>query len=316
MTHYLSALMHMPLAQGLLALSTFAVHVLALPCCRQQCPEVPWVMEDPGGPGDKLERLLAERAAMKRQEAKLKAQLKKAKEVVKREERAWRLSTFMLHVVLIAYALCDYKAPAAMKFLTMTGRKRRWPEKPESELEELVEDVFMQCDTNELAGLADKDSSTDPTAFAVAVPYIEEWNMAAFVEDQNVRFGLAPSTESLLDRWRRRRAMYPEAFRPLDPGFVAEAKARKWAHRFRARWGAWHGSIRVRDELPLEETRTKAGPEKRPRGGTKSDPGEAPKGAQWGEAKATRGWQNASPKRAHIASSFWVRLGGECKESS
>ena len=100
------------------------------------------------------------------------------------------------------------------------------------------------------------------TAFAAAVPYIEEWNMAAFVEDQNVRFGLAPSTESLLDRWRRRRAMYPEAFRPLDPGFVAEAKARKWAHRFRARWGAWHGGIRVRDELPLEETRTKAGPEK------------------------------------------------------
>ena len=156
----------------------------------------------------------------------------------------------------------DYKAPAAMKFLTMTGRKRRWPEKPESELEELVEDVFMQCDTNELAGLADKDSSTDPTAFAAAVPYIEEWNMAAFVEDQNVRFGLAPSTESLLDRWGRRRAMYPEAFRPLDPGFVAEAKARKWAHRFRARWGAWHGGIRVRDDLPLEETRTKAGPEK------------------------------------------------------
>ena len=153
------------------------------------------------------------------------------------------------------------------------------------------------------------------TAFAAAVPYIEEWNMAAFVEDQNVRFGLAPSTESLLDRWRRRRAMYPEAFRPLDPGFVAEAKARKWAHRFRARWGVWHGGIRVRDELPLEETRTKAGPEKRPRGGTKSDPGEAPKAAQCGEAKATRGWQNASPKRAHIASSFWARLGGKCKES-
>jgi hypothetical protein len=43
------------------------------------------------------------------------------------------------------------------------------------------------------------------------------------------------------------------------------------------------------DELPLEETWTKAGTEKRPWGGTKSDPGEAPKAAQWGGAKATRG---------------------------
>jgi len=183
-----------------------------------------------------------------------------------------------------------------MKFLTMTGRKRRWPEKPESELEELVEDVFMQCDTNELAGLADKDSSTDPTAFAAAVQYIEEWNMAAFVEDQNVRFGLAPSTESLLDRWRRRRAMYPEAFRPLDPGFVAEAKARKWAHRFRARWGAWHGGIRVRDELPLEETWTKAGSEKRPRGGDQKRPGRGTKSGPVGGGKSDPGVAKREPK--------------------
>ena len=212
-------------------------------------------MADPDG---KLDRLLAERAEMKRGQASLKAQIKKAKVLREREGRAWLLSTFALHVVLITYALCEYKAPAAVKFLATTGRKRRWPEKPEPELQELVENLFMECEANELAELADEDDPKHPEAFAVAVRYSEEWKMAAFVEDQNVRLGLAPTTESLLHRWECTRAKYPEVFRPMDPGLVAEARARKWAQRWKVRWGAKHGAIRVRDELPLEETRTKA----------------------------------------------------------
>ena len=82
--------------------------------------------------------------------------------------------------------------------------------------------------------------------------------MAVFVEEQNVQLGLAPSTEFLLDRWRQRRLMYPEASRPLDPGLVVESKARKWAQRWRIRWGARHGRIRVLDELPVQEAREKA----------------------------------------------------------
>ena len=44
----------------------------------------------------------------------------------------------------------------------------------------------------------------------------------------------------------------------MDLGLVAEAKGREWAHRWRVCWGARHGAIRVRDEQPLEETKTKA----------------------------------------------------------
>ena len=214
------------------------------------------------GVSDKMDRLRAERDEVKRRGASLKAQLKeakgKAKDLREREERAWRLSTFMLHVVLIAYALCDYKAPAAVKFLISTGRKRRWPEKQESELQELVENAFLECDENELTDLCDQENPAHPEAFAAAARYREEWAMAVFVEEQNVQLGLAPSTEFLLDRWRQRRLMYPEASRPLDPGLVVESKARKWAHRWRIRWGARHGRIRVRDEVPVQEARAKA----------------------------------------------------------
>ena len=68
------------------------------------------------------------------------------------------------------------------------------------------------------------------------------------------------------------------------------------------------------DELPLEETWTKAGTEKRPRGGPKATR-ERHQKLPSGGGKSDPGGQNASPKRAHLASSFWARLEGKCKES-
>ena len=106
-----------------------------------------------------------------------------------------------------------------------------------------------------------------------------------------------PAAEHLLLAGRCRQ---PAAdWQLLDPGFVAEAKARKWAQRWRTRWGARHGGIRVRDELPLEETRAKASP--------KSD--------TRGQEKVNQGVKNASPKWAHIVCPFWARLGGFYRES-
>ena len=207
---------------------------------------------------DRLAQLRAERAQMKKREKILKAELQKAKKAQEQTERAWQLSAFMVDVVLIAYALCGYKDPAAVKYLTVTGRQRRWPDRPEPELQGLVETLFLECDVDELADLTHEASPAEPEAFAVAARYSEEWGMAAFVEDSNVRLGLAPSTDSLLHRWRQQSASYPAAVRPRDPGVVSEPRARKWAQRWRERWDAWYGGIRVRDEVPVEEARTKA----------------------------------------------------------
>ena len=212
------------------------------------------------GMGDKLQRLKGEQQQLKRQEAEVKAQLKKARVQGDREKRGWQLTVFMSHVVLIAYALCDYQAPAAIQFLVGTGRKRRWPEKSEAELQDLVECLFLECDTEDFTNLADKANPKDPEAFKVAAQHTEEWKLAVHVADQNVRLGIAPSTESLLNLWKHRRAAYHEASRPSDPGSVAEDKARQWARRWRLRQGAKHGAVRVRDELTVGETRSKAGP--------------------------------------------------------
>ena len=214
------------------------------------------------GTDEKLDRLRSETQKLKRTEAEVKAQLKKAKAQGERERRVWQLSPFMLHVVLIAYALCDYQSPAAIKFLAATGRKRSWPEKSEADLQDVVETVFLECDTEEFTELADQANPKDPEAFKVAAQHSEEWKMAVYVANQNVQLGLAHSTDSLVHRWRHHTAAYPEVSRPADPGTMAEGKARKWAQRWRIRWGAKHAAILIRDELPVEETRSKAGPSK------------------------------------------------------
>ena len=87
----------------------------------------------------------------------------------------------------------------------------------------------------------------------------EEWQLAAYVTDQNERLGLAPSTGSLLSRWGSRRAAYPEAAGPADFGTVAGPKAKKRTQRWRARWGAKIATVRFREELPPGEARSKAG---------------------------------------------------------
>ena len=162
-------------------------------------------------------------------------------------------------MVLIVFSLCNYDTAAAVQYLEMAGRKRRWPERPKAELQELVENLFLECDTEEETDLANISSPKDPKAFREAVRYSEEWQLSQFVAQQNVELGIAPSTASLLDRWNLRRTMYPEAARPPDAGSVAESRGRHFALRFRKRWGAKHGTIRVRDEIPVGEMRDKAG---------------------------------------------------------
>ena len=83
--------------------------------------------------------------------------------------------------------------------------------------------------------------------------------MAVYVRDPNARLGLAPSTESLLNRCESRRAAYSGAPGPAHFGTVAEPKARMRMQRWRGRWGGKIGTVCLREELPLGESSSKAG---------------------------------------------------------
>ncbi len=151
-----------------------------------------------------------------------------------------------------------YSARPAAKYLLSSGRRRHWPQKSEEELEEMVESLFMKCDVDELADLADTQNPKDMTAMRAALPYVEQWRLAKWATQVNVQQGVAPSTESVLQQYEAQRQQLPEAVRPRAVGVPAQNSARVWAHAWRRRWGGKHGRIRVREQIPVEELRSKA----------------------------------------------------------
>ena len=126
-----------------------------------------------------------------------------------------------------------YSARPAAKYLLSSGRRRHWPQKSEEELEEMVESLFMKCDVDELADLADTQNPKDMTAMRAALPYVEQWRLAKWATQVNVQQGVAPSTESVLQQYEAQRQQLPEAVRPRAVGVPAQNSARVWAHAWR-----------------------------------------------------------------------------------
>lgn len=204
---------------------------------------------------NELEGVRAQLAEARR---RLGAEKDRAKKAEARRLAQWRLDVKAQRVALILYDLSGYDKEAAVAFLNKTASKRKWPPRPTDELREQVRELFLQADLGEYAGLVDAASPLDESAMKIALQFWEEWFLISWTKDANRRKGVAPSAGALLQRLAERRESLPEAVRPPDRGSVAEPRARMWLTRWRRRWGAKHGTIRMRDDVGVEEMREKA----------------------------------------------------------
>ena len=211
--------------------------------------------------GSALEQLRQQRQDVDRALAEVRRQTKDAKrkerDALKSLDRAWRLSGSPLHTALIIYSLAGYVVEPAVKFLIASGRKRHWPEKSEMELQTVVEDEFLKIGVAELNALVDVGDSSDSAAMKAALVYAEQWRVVVWTRRLNTEQGVAPSTDSVLQRLSANSDGLPEDVRPPDVGCVADARARMWARRWRRRWGGRHAKVRVREDIPLPELRSK-----------------------------------------------------------
>ena len=187
--------------------------------------------------------------------------LKHARQQQKNEQKAqaksWQLSSFLLHAVLIIYGLSGYAAQPAATFLLNNGRRRHWPDKSQEELEEMVEALFMKCDIDDFTKLTNTQEPQDMAAMKAALSYVEQWRLVQWVSQMNEAQGIAPSTGSVLQRYEEQRQELPDEVRPAAVGVPAQTSARVWAGSFRRRWGGKHGRIPVREQIPIEELRSK-----------------------------------------------------------
>jgi hypothetical protein len=210
-----------------------------------------------------------DRSDLASQRASIKAELSSTRKSIRDEKRArkdkaqrmasqWQLNSKAIKLCMTIYMLAEYRAAPAIRFLHVTGRKRKWPERSDEELQRLVEDSFMNQDVAELAAMCNVEGPQGTALTREAVQYVDDWRAAEYVRDLNARLGVAPSTADVLQKLESNRLQWPEAVRPSPKGTVGEAKARVWAQRFRRRYGGKHGRVRIVDDIPLEEMRSKA----------------------------------------------------------
>ena len=176
----------------------------------------------------------------------------------RKRKQQWHFSAELQQVALI---LCDKGHPdtsAATAFLMRAAAKRKWEERPEAEVSELVVTMYLEADLHDLVALCDATNPSNQKAMQSALRFWEEWCLAQWVEETNAKKGVAPPTAALLDCWEARRRNYPEGVRPSARGLPAEAWSRMWAMRFRRRWGIRHGAIRGREPMTVHEMLEKA----------------------------------------------------------
>ena len=190
----------------------------------------------------------------------LKAAQRKEQKAQMRRNTSWCLTaeSRLGKTVLILYDLAGFDDCAAVDFLAAAAQRRHWDPKPAAELRILVSDLFLAVDADQYAGLCDVDRPLDGDAMRDALTYWEEWSLTAWVKDANVRKGVAPSTDVILQRLEERRLRLPEAVRPPARGSVGEARSRMWASRWRRKGGGRCGAIRARDDVSVQEMRDKA----------------------------------------------------------
>ena len=213
--------------------------------------------------GRSLDELLKRRQELNAAVSEATRETKRAKlcerDARRGAEKAWKLPPAVAHTALIIYVEAGYVVEPATTFLANSGRQRHWPTKSEEELAEMVENLFLEVDDmDEFANLTSKCEPSDPEAMRKAIAYVEQWRLATWVTGLNSAHGVAPTTDSVLQRKEAMRLQLPEDVRPQAVGSSSDAKARVWCRRWRLRWGARHARVRIREDVSLEEKRTKA----------------------------------------------------------
>ncbi len=95
----------------------------------------------------------------------------------------------------------------------------------------------------------------------LAARYVVEHRLYAWVLEQNCNFGVAPARAQMIQQALLRvpSGLCATARQAVQVGLTGAARTqRKWLARFRARWGARLGVLKIEDYVSVEEARRKA----------------------------------------------------------
>ena len=203
-----------------------------------------------------------------RKRAVISAELSVVRRTIKRSRRTvanavaathteWSLHGRLGNATLLMYALAGYDTGAPVRFLTRHAHNVGWHAKAPADICRIVEDRFLEMDTDVLEALRDESDSTDAAALHDAVAEVEQWRLASWVGAQNRDIGVAPTTAVLADRYEHQRTLVSTSVRPRSWGLKGSSAMRKRACRWRSKFGGRFGMLRPREHVPVAEARSK-----------------------------------------------------------
>ena len=132
---------------------------------------------DGSSPDELRKRKREVNAALAETKREIKEAKRRGKNEQRKEETHWKLSTVLVHALLIITQLAD--TPAGVKHLINFGKRRHWPEKKtEEDVSRTIVELFLEVDDEELASLSDREDPQDADAMRAALPYVEEWQVS------------------------------------------------------------------------------------------------------------------------------------------
>ena len=202
--------------------------------------------------------LRAERLAIAMRMKENKAALRQVRRSAARDRRSieteWLLGLPDRRTVVVLFDLAGYDATPAASYLDRRGRSKEWAAKTFVELRDMVQGVFLSTDSATVAAWIDPELAENTKIFEAAHRHLEEFRLHQWALTMNTSCGVAPPSRFLINRLSCIRAA---AGRP-PPSPAGLPKSRKWAERFRRRWGGRYGALPVGDVLTVAEMIDKA----------------------------------------------------------
>ena len=193
--------------------------------------------------------------------AKNRTDAKEKKAAARQEARkamaVWKLSRFVMDVVLILFSLSECTCPCPVEFLGQHGHKKVWPLKADTELVSIVQEAFLQIEVDAYVSLTNMDNSSNPTAMQVALRFRSMYTMHGWVKNLNQGKGIAPPSALVGAKLEELQSKYPAHFRYRNLTVPWQSNYRVAVHRWRRCFGNRYGRIRRRDAMTAETMQTK-----------------------------------------------------------
>ena len=195
------------------------------------------------------EMLTDELKGVRSEVARLRAQAKNDRQSRK---RAAAMTHRQEQLAAAVYVMSGYNAALAARQV-LSYQKFKTARTTQLEAERLVEDIFQKIHAELAASIAMPEDAATRSVAAEARRFVAAAGTAAWVQEENLQHGVAPSSTATRGQYDRLLGLSSEDT-ASSPSY---RNVKRWVSRWQRRWRAKRGTIRRQERLCPEQVAAK-----------------------------------------------------------